>query len=78
MRVNPNRSMTFFLQSLVRKCSLELITVNFNTGGVVQGKYCMVRWCYDSAQPPGQHRKFIGNKTMEEFLVNEKCADVLD
>lgn len=70
--------MKFFLHSLVRKCSLELITVNFNTGGVVRGK-CV--WSHGATVPsnhPGQHRKFIGNKTMEEFLVNEKCAEVLD
>ena len=70
--------MKFFLHSFVWKCSLELITVNFNTGGVVQGKCVWSSWCYGSTQPRGQHRKFIGNKTMGESLVNEKGADVLD
>ena len=49
--------MKFFLHSLVRKCSHELITVNFNTGGVVRGK-CV--WSH-GATVPSNHPVSIAN-----------------
>ena len=38
---------------------------------------CIVLWCYGSAEPSGWSFKFIGKRTMEDFLANKKDADVM-